>query len=139
MLCTNCASPAFCKFIACFHIPLIKKKKKQSRKIYFANPSLTATQADGQGCELKQADLFCTWAMSLVGCEDLDMDCGSGNGAHIVLPCLVLRDHHVPADGGERHCLSGRSGWDHTGRSAQNGVEYQLLAVGVAVSSWGGR
>lgn len=49
MLCTNCASPAFCKTIACFHTPLIKKKKK-SKKIYFANPSLWTTWFDRWGC-----------------------------------------------------------------------------------------
>lgn len=34
MLCTNCASPAFCKIIACFHTPLIKKKKKIKENLF---------------------------------------------------------------------------------------------------------
>lgn len=35
MLCTNCASPAYCKIIACFHTPLIKRKKKKTKKNVF--------------------------------------------------------------------------------------------------------
>lgn len=34
MLCTNCASPAFCKIIACFHTPLIKKGKKNEENLF---------------------------------------------------------------------------------------------------------
>lgn len=75
MLCTNCASPAFCKIIACFHTPLIKRGKK-SRKIYFVHPSLTATQEDWHGC--KQVDLsvvaargFLAWARHWCPLQDL--------------------------------------------------------------------
>lgn len=81
--------------------------------------------------------------MSLVGCEasssaeNLDTGCGSGNSAHIVLPCLAPQHRHVPADGGKRHCLSaGGAGTAQKGlrEKVQNN---QLLAAGVTV--WGGR
>lgn len=41
MLCTNCASPAFCKIIACFHTPLIKRKENKKKNENFVNHSLT--------------------------------------------------------------------------------------------------
>lgn len=148
MLCTNCASPAFCKIIACFHTPLIKKKKKIKENLFRKSFIMNYLVRSVGLC--KQADLFCIGVTSRMGCkmfssaEILDMEHGSGKSAHTesYAPCLPPRHHQVPTDGARWHCLLAREGWT-TWKSLHKKVQPisfllfgSLLPAGVAAWHW---
>lgn len=146
MLCTNCASPAFCKIIACFHTPLIKKGKKNELLFFFffARPSQTSTRADWQGAAASRLTSFAadrshwwaergflaqkTWARSKVQAPVPTSRPQSPAPHH----------HHVPADGDKCHWPPAGEGWDSTKRPSAWGQRNQICVVGVTASSWGG-
>lgn len=144
MLCTNCASPAFCKIIACFHTPLIKKGKKKMRKIYFCMSFTNKYPSGLAGCSCEQADLFCSQVVPLVGCERFSSPkTWTWGNVRALVPTSrpqspAPRHHHVPADGDKCHWPPAGEGWDGTKRPSAWGQRNQICVVGVTASSWGG-